>query len=222
MKSIQTSETIKLGIVLAFCGGFMDTYSYLGRGGVFANAQTGNLLLLGVNLVEGNYNIIMRYLTPVLAFILGVLLALIARSLVKRLMHWRQLVLIMEVVCFIGVAFIPYEYNIIANSLISLACGMQVEAFKKVWGHPVATTMCIGNMRTGTENLYLYFTNKNKMNLERGLICFLIIIIFIVGAIFGNIALKYFDLKAILFCPIFLLIGFIIMFFNKEDSSSNI
>lgn len=38
--------------ILALSGGFMDAYSYLGRDKVFANAQTGNLLLLGVNIAE--------------------------------------------------------------------------------------------------------------------------------------------------------------------------
>ena len=41
----QTSESIELGILLALSGGFMDAYSYLARGQVFANAQTGNMLL---------------------------------------------------------------------------------------------------------------------------------------------------------------------------------
>ena len=43
--SLQMSETLRLGIILALSGGFMDAYSYLERGNVFANAQTGNLLL---------------------------------------------------------------------------------------------------------------------------------------------------------------------------------
>ena len=35
----QMSETIKLGILLALSGGFMDAYSYIQRDQVFANAQ---------------------------------------------------------------------------------------------------------------------------------------------------------------------------------------
>ena len=53
--SFQISESIRLGILLALSGGFMDAYSYLERGQVFANAQTGNMLLMGVNLAEGNF-----------------------------------------------------------------------------------------------------------------------------------------------------------------------
>ena len=51
----QTSESIELGIILALSGGFMDAYSYLARGHVFANAQTGNMLLFGVNLASGQF-----------------------------------------------------------------------------------------------------------------------------------------------------------------------
>ena len=49
----QISESIRLGAILALSGGFMDAYSYMERGEVFANAQTGNMLLFGVHLSEG-------------------------------------------------------------------------------------------------------------------------------------------------------------------------
>lgn len=51
-KTRQMSETIRLGMLLAVSGGFMDAYSYIERDQVFANAQTGNMLLFGVNLSE--------------------------------------------------------------------------------------------------------------------------------------------------------------------------
>lgn len=46
MKITQISESIRLGALLAISGGMMDAYSYIMRGHVFANAQTGNMLLL--------------------------------------------------------------------------------------------------------------------------------------------------------------------------------
>lgn len=48
-KAMQMSESIEVAIFLALSGGLMDAYSYLLRGEVFANAQTGNMLLLGVH-----------------------------------------------------------------------------------------------------------------------------------------------------------------------------
>lgn len=62
----QMSESIRLGMLLAISGGFMDAYSYIARDHVFANAQTGNMLLLGVSLSEGNFQSAARYFSPCL------------------------------------------------------------------------------------------------------------------------------------------------------------
>ena len=43
---IRISETLIVGILLTMSGGFLDAYTYLYRGGVFSNGQTGNLVLL--------------------------------------------------------------------------------------------------------------------------------------------------------------------------------
>ncbi len=42
----QMSDTIRVGLLLAIVGGFLDAYTYLCRGQVFANAQTGNMVYL--------------------------------------------------------------------------------------------------------------------------------------------------------------------------------
>ncbi len=71
----QVSESIELGVILALVGGFMDVYSYVGRGGVFANAQTGNILLVGVHISEGNIPLAMHFLLPVLCFSVGIMMS---------------------------------------------------------------------------------------------------------------------------------------------------
>ena len=81
-EQLQTSETIKIGIFLALAGGFMDAYSYLCRGGVFANAQTGNMLLLGIKLTEGDIMAAFKYLSPVLAFTAGVFISDVIRYMI--------------------------------------------------------------------------------------------------------------------------------------------
>ncbi len=44
-----------------------------------ANAQTGNMLLLGVSISERNWPEVVRYLFPVLAFAAGIMLADLVR-----------------------------------------------------------------------------------------------------------------------------------------------
>lgn len=49
-----------------------------------------------------------------------------------------------------------------ANAAISFARGIQEEAFGKINGNSMATTMCIGNLRSATQNLDEYFYTKEK------------------------------------------------------------
>ncbi|HBN39161.1 MAG TPA: DUF1275 domain-containing protein, partial [Ruminococcaceae bacterium] len=93
-KPKQMSENFILGIILAAVGGYLDAYTYLVRGGVFANAQTGNIVLLGINLAEGSYLNALQYLFPIAAFSVGVLISeAIKIKLPKSYhLHWRQII----------------------------------------------------------------------------------------------------------------------------------
>lgn len=215
-KTKQMSETIRLGMLLAVSGGFMDAYSYIERDQVFANAQTGNMLLFGVNLSEGNFSVAMRYFLPVLAFALGIALAEIVHKKDLNLLHWRQAAVLVEALILLGVAFFPKNMNLLANSLTSFACGIQVESFRKIRGNGIATTMCIGNMRSGTQNLCNYLQDRDIENLKKALLYYGIIICFICGAIIGNFFIKIFAEKAILCCSALLFFAFILMFIDYE------
>ena len=54
LRERPAAEALPLAVVLAVAGGFLDAYTYLTRGGVFANAETGNMVLLGVRLLQGS------------------------------------------------------------------------------------------------------------------------------------------------------------------------
>ncbi|MFA6776415.1 MAG: YoaK family protein, partial [Sphaerochaetaceae bacterium] len=145
----QMSEAFSTAIFLTLSGGFQDAYTYLTRNKVFANAQTGNIVLFSQNLAEGHWSSAVRYVVPLLSFILGVYGAEALRhhfQHVKRL-HWRQLVLLIEIAILFSVGFIPQKLNPLANALVSFVCALQVQTFRKVKGNAYATTMCIGNLR---------------------------------------------------------------------------
>ena len=72
IKKKQMSESMPLAIFLTLAGGFQDAYSYNCRGKVFANAQTGNIVLLGQNLAQGQWKTALHYLIPLAAFLKGV------------------------------------------------------------------------------------------------------------------------------------------------------
>lgn len=217
MKAKQTSESIELGILLAISGGMMDAYSYIMRGEVFANAQTGNMLLFGVYISEGKFAQALHYFCPILAFTVGIMLSDIVRMKFSKKLHWRQVAVLIEAIILFSVSWIPLRYNLLANSLTSLACGIQVEAFRKIHGRGIATTMCIGNLRSATQNMCDYMNRKNKKNLYNGLLYFGIIACFIGGAIIGNIGIGIFAEKTIMISAGILLAAFILMFIDREE-----
>ncbi|MCR5704868.1 MAG: DUF1275 domain-containing protein [Eubacterium sp.] len=215
----QMSESIWLGMVLALSGGFMDAYSYLCRDEVFANAQTGNILLFGIHLVNREFHLALHYLSPVIAFTIGIILADIVRHKTSELqqIHWRQVAVLMEAVILFAVAMIPLGWSLLANSLTSFACGIQVESFRSIHGNGIATTMCIGNLRSGTQNLNEYILTKEKSNLRKAGLYFGIILFFVIGAIMGSLLIKVFTEKAILFCSLLMMISFFMMFIRLEE-----
>ena len=177
------ADTLRLGLILAAAGGFMDAYTYIARGGVFANAQTGNLVLLGVRAFEGDVRAL-HYLAPVLAFVLGVLAceALRAGQMRLRPVGWRQAVLVGEAMLLAASAFAPQSCNDVVNAGVSFACAMQVSAFRSLHGQPYATTMCTGNLRSGTEALWKGIAARDGESLRAGGRYFAVIGCFVIGA----------------------------------------
>lgn len=217
-KSKQMSESLLLGIILALSGGFMDAYSYVCRGEVFANAQTGNMLLFGVHLSERHFMKAFHYACPVLAFALGIALAAAIRQRKKQasIIHWRQITIVFEGIVLVAVSFMSQDFNLLANSLTSFACGIQVQSFRKINGNGIATTMCIGNLRTATQAMCDYFYTKDQEEARKGLFFYGIIACFVTGAIIGNGCVHIFKERAILGSAILLFIGFLMMFIDEE------
>ncbi len=215
----QASESFELGIILALVGGFMDAYSYMGRGGVFANAQPGNILLVGIHVSEGNVNSALVFLFPVLCFSIGIMLSDFVHERFASAIHWRQVTVLVEAFILLGVGLLSAEYNLLANCLTSLACGMQVESFRKIHGQGVATTMCIGNLRSALQNVDDYIITHKRGFLENGLLYFGVIACFVCGAILGNWCLERFGLASIGACSILLFVAFFLMFSDREAAN---
>lgn len=217
-KNIQMSESLSVGLLLACVGGFLESYSFLCRDGVFANCQTGNLVLLAMYLAKGDWTRVFSYLIPIVSFFIGVILTEITRIYANNhTLHWRQYIILLEAVLLAIAGIIPSgERNIIATTLIAFSCSMQVEAFRKVKGSVYATTMCTGNLRSGTFQLFQYFTEKNSASLKRAGNYFAVIGIFMIGAILGGLTTGIWHEKAIWLSCIILLSVFVLLFIQPE------
>ena len=215
----QMSEAFLNAALLALSGGFQDAYTYNVRNEVFANAQTGNIVLMSQHLMTGAWRDAVRYFFPVLAFALGVFIAERVQNTFKyaKGLHWRQGILIAEILILFGVGFIPKQFDLAANFLVSLSCALQVQSFRKVRGYSYASTMCIGNLRSGTAALSVYLREKKPGQLKQSIYYFGIIFIFALGAgLGGNLSLR-FGISAIWISCVLLLISFFLMFIESIE-----
>ena len=208
------SESFLTAVFLSLSGGLQDAYTYLFRGKVFANAQTGNIVLLSAHIMDGQWGMVLHYFIPLCAFAFGVLVAERMRERFRSMqrLHWRQLVVLGEMLLLLIVGFLPESCNLLANAIVSFSCAMQVQAFRKVDGYAFASTMCIGNMKNGSEALCAYFHSGDKRILAKAGVYFGVILLFAVGAGIGGAVTAHIGERAIWVSCALLTVSFCIMF----------
>ncbi len=205
------AERLTVACVLSLVGGFLDVYTYLFRGEVFANAVTGNMVLLGMDIAQQKWLDCGRYLLAICFYALGIFVAEFIQAKIDRfkLFTWHQLVILLELGCLILVYFIPYgDPDLIVNALIAFVCALQVQTFRRVKGFPFASTMCTGNLRSGTDALYSSIQNKDRAEFNKALHYYGIIVCFIFGAAAGAILLNHWGKNVFLLAPVGLAVAF--------------
>lgn len=219
----QMSDKFRSAVFIILSGGFQDAYTYCCRGGVFANAQTGNIVLMSSALFRGDWGAVVKYLVPVLSFLLGIAVAELVHVHYRRQekIHWRQIVLIEEIILLFIVGFIPEYLDPLANALVSFVCALQVQTFHKIHGQPYASTMCIGNMRSGMESLCAWFRSRDRETLVRALTYFGVIGIFAVGAGLGSVLSTMTGQGTIWVCCGLLSVSFGMMFIHEQQEHDN-
>jgi len=213
---MQRSDSFILGSLLSFSGGLQDAYTFNVRDHVFANAQTGNVVLMSQNFLTGQWGEGMDHLFPVISFVAGVFLSEYFELRIKnsKRIHWRQVILLVEFLLLLAVGFMPLEYERLANSSVSFACAMQVHAFRTLRGNKYATTMCIGNLKSGTTCLTRFVRSGSTNHLINAIMYYAIIAVFGLGAGIGGILSGYMGIHTIwVSCGILL---FSVLFMMKE------
>ena len=216
----QMSDSFRAAIFIILSGGFQDAYTYCCRGGVFANAQTGNIVLLSTALFQREWPTALKYLIPILSFMIGIAAAEVVHIRLKHYekIHWRQIILLCEILLLLAVGFMPQRLDALANALVSFVCALQVQTFHKVRGHAYASTMCIGNMRNGTEALCAYFHTREPEALRNALTYFGVIGLFSLGAGLGALLSGAFSVRGIWVSCGLLAVSFLVMFLREEEA----
>lgn len=221
---ISTSESIRLGILLAIVGGFLDGYTFICRGGVFANAQTGNIVLVGIDAAKGDFVQAFMALLPILAFIVGIIVTEKIKDFEfpssASITYSEQIIIIIEVTVLFIVGFIPNTMpHAFATLPISFVSSVQIASFSKLVDSPYSTTMCTGNLRTASQAAYKAFIKKDNNSALKTKRYMTIIFSFIIGACFSGFLTLLFGVKSIWFASLILIIS--LLLFRIDDHRFN-
>lgn len=200
---VPAHERMRVALCLAFVGGFLEAYTYILKGGVFANAQTGNLIFLAMRLTEGRVIPALEALAPVIAFLAGVLLTERLKRIPQNtgLLQWHCIVAAVELVLLLAVALLPAGWPDIATTLtVSFVCALQFDGFRKTHGLPYATTFCTGNLRSAGEKLFRRVADHDQDAGHHARRYFTVIAVFLGGALVGSVCSRRFGQPSAFLC----------------------
>ena len=136
-------------------GGAMDAWVYLAHGHVFANAQTGNIVLMGVALAGGDVARAATHLPSLLAFVNGVLASRLSGELLKRnRLNSRNVRLGLECVMLVALGLFSHrmpERAVIA--CVGFIAGVHITSLSHIGSWSFNTGTTTGNLRAGVSAL---------------------------------------------------------------------
>ncbi len=197
------SAQLDTSTLLATAGGFLDAFTYFGHGHVFANAMTGNVVLLGVEAVSaGGWGPSLRHLPPILMFLLGIWGARALELGAKRriLPGPHPCVLLVEIATMAVIACLPAGAgNFWITSAIAFVASMQVQTFRNVDGYSYNSTFTTGNLRMLSVGLFDWCFDLGQKDAPKSTRVFATICLgFLVGATTGGLTVKHFGNRALL------------------------
>ncbi len=189
--------------ILIFVAGFFGAYTFLLRGNVFCNAQTGNVVLMGMALGAGKWSEALYYLIPISAYLMGAFVSELFPNPIKHRLpiRWDTLLIAIEMSVVLGLGFIPETAPVqISQVAINFIASMQYNTFRQAEGVPMATTFATNHIRqigVGLAKEVRHLRTKDKSHREKLLLHFEMLIYFLLGSIIGTILCKLFVGKAI-------------------------
>ncbi len=186
-------ERKEIYYILITVAGFFGAYTFLLRGNVFCNAQTGNVVLMGMALGAGKWKEAFYYLIPISAYMFGAFVSELLPNPVKHHLpvRWDTLLIAIEMLAVFSLGFIPLSAPVqIAQVTINFVASMQYNTFRQAEGVPMSTTFATNHIRqigVGLAKELKHFRLPDKTHRKKLREHFAMLIFFLVGAFVGTI-----------------------------------
>jgi len=219
-----TESTLFMAAMTAL-GGFCNAYTFMTRGGVFANAHTANISRMTISLAVLDWDTAFQSLVPVLGCIAGALFCEFVRdnTIVKNGWlggAWHRKALIFELIALLIVGFIPATVpNAIVNAFMSFVTGFQLDIFRTWWGGGHNTTICTGNLRNLAQHIHDALRKKTPDAAVKMRLYVFLVIAFSIGAFVCARLCLAFGIRASWFGCILLLALLVWMYRDEKKTA---
>jgi uncharacterized membrane protein YoaK (UPF0700 family) len=189
-RPLQPEEHLQVAVLLSIAGGYLDAFTWLAHDGVLANAQTANVVLLGVYAAQGQWSQAWLHLPPIGAFVLGVAAAVHLRRYIGDAHKVVLLSLIVEITVLVTVMMLHLHLPNVAGTLgISFSAALQTTSFTRVEGSTYSSVMTTGNLRQSVVAfLAALERNGERRGFRQGIVFASLCLSFGLGAALGAVA----------------------------------
>lgn len=185
-----TARSLRLIMLLTAAAGVLDAYTFLGRGAVFATAQTGNVVLLGIAAAQAQWDTALRHVPPIVAFVLGVWTAESLRlpPVAARLRHPPRAALLLEILVLVVVGLLPAGTpDDLVAVLIAFVASVQITSFGLIGTWTFNTTVTTTNLRNAAQAVYGAVVHRDPQAAARARSLWPAIGSFAAGALLGGL-----------------------------------
>lgn len=221
---VKTTTTLRFAMLLTAANGFLDAYTFITRGGVFANVQTGNVIFFAIDMTHGHWGVTLAHLWPIFAFLVGVLLSAHIKSgrVEKLVSHPLRWTMGLQAVAFAVVGFVP---TTVPNSLvtipISFLAAMQFTLFRSIGDLTYIAVATTGNLMRFVESAYSVLVDKDGAARLAFRVYGLLIATFSGGAVLGAFGTLYWGIRAVWFPAAFLAVTVVLFIIDEPEGKSN-
>ncbi len=136
--------------LLTATGGALDAWVFLSHGHVFANAQSGNVVLIGIKVAAGDWTGAGRHLPSLGAYLAGLFGSrLLASQLKSRGVNSRSVRLAMECALLIGLAGVADRWpDSVVTASVGFLAALQITSLSHLGPWSFNTGMTTGNLRS--------------------------------------------------------------------------
>lgn len=214
-------DTTAQGALLSCVGGFLDAFTFV-RFGVFANAQTGNVVLLGIDAGQGEWRDALLRLVPIIVFLMAVVgvelfARLVAHGRVRRRL---RVTLGIEIAGLLIVAPLPDQApQLMITIIVTSVAAIQFSTFRMLVDTPYSSLLASGNLHALAVNLHLRLIERDPAAGVRVARFGLVVVAFVVGAAGGAVTTHQVGNAAIVVPAFLLMITLVILVFEARKEA---